>query len=163
MAVLNAAVIYKPFHTSFLTSIPPHHSWKNPRSSQVMSPGQLTWPYPQQIRDCAVTTVLRRSMCNFQGLLMTLVPSKHVYQNFDLGDLRLDHFLWTDRYRVRGKCSSALYSKSTSGSMIIISRFSIIRILSMKHTHFWTDDLSLESLGVGVLWGQNSFLPLFLP
>ena len=61
-------------------------------------------------------------------------------------------------YKAMGKCSYAVYSKSTGGNVLFMSKYFYIRRLSMTRMQLWPNDLSFRTLEV--IWGQIRFLPL---
>ena len=86
------------------------------------------------------------------------VSTKRISQNFDFGDMRSGQF--SDqiiRYRAMRKYSNAFYSEHTREIMVIISRLSYLRPLSMTHMYVWPNYLSGS---FEVIRGQMRFLPL---
>ena len=93
---------------------------------------KLSWVYK-------VTSIYKMSTSEFSFRWLDVMPA-----------------LWPDHYEAKRKCSNALHSESTSESMLIISRFSYIRPLSMTHMEFWPNDLFFGSFVRGHI-RSNSF------
>ena len=66
--------------------------------------------------------------------------------------------LWLHDYKEMEECWHAIYSKSTTWSMLFISRFCYIRPLSMTYMQFWPSDISFGF--IKIIGGQIRFWPL---
>ena len=143
-----------PFH--ILISHPFRKFQPTGMSGQVTRSGQVT--LPQNIYDCAMTTVFEVSIWNFLDLIKVPVPTKRTSRNFDFGDLRTGQF-W-DMTIIR-QCEDVLmlFSESRSGNVLFFSRYCYVRPISMTRMQFWHNDLSFGSSQV--IWGQIRILSNF--
>ena len=120
----------------------------SPRSSQIMSPGQVKWPYPKNYLG------FRREY-SFWGINMKLSgvdKSTSVYKTY-ISEFRfrwhgVRSILSPHHYKAMRKYSYAPFSESTSGNVLFISRYSYIRPLSITRMRFWPIELSFGSFEV---------------
>ena len=71
---------------------------------------------------------------------------------------RVNSVVWP--YKAMERCSNALYSESTGGSMLIISRSSYITPLSVNHFRFWPNKRITLNCVIRGHVRSNAFLPL---
>ena len=96
-----------------------------------------------------MATVFKGPTWNVQELIRVTVTTKRISRTFDFRDLRSGQFCeLTITYNVMGKGLNAFYSESTSGILLIISRLSYVRPLSMTHMQDWPNNLSFRSFEV---------------
>ena len=100
-----------------------------------------------------MTTVLKGSTWNFQGLIRVSVPTKHISQNFHFGDLRLGQFCGVPNIRQWEK-NQILSLHIRTG--YFYNELSYVQLLLMIQIQILVSDLHRVHLGsYDVFWGQQ--------